>query len=228
MAIFRKDMKDLVKNIYVATTLLVPLIIAIAYSQMGMNSLEMHYTVINLTFASVTGFVQCILIAEEKEKNTLRSLILSPANTWEILGGKSILTFLFTAGTLLACIWITGYSPGSILPIALALFLSIFFYLGLGTLLGLWMKSVMEASVAILPVMFLFGFSTMIQQVLQDYPALFFLDYLPNLQLLEIAKSVEEGSPFGDIIFSLLIIALWTIAINIFVLFGYRRSSLDD
>lgn len=35
-----------------------------------------------------------LLIAKEKEKNTLRGLMLSPASTLEILGGKSLLSFV--------------------------------------------------------------------------------------------------------------------------------------
>ena len=44
----------------------------------------------------VGSFVQCSLIAEEKEKNTLRGLMLSPASTLEILGGKSLLSLIAT------------------------------------------------------------------------------------------------------------------------------------
>lgn len=51
---------------------------------------------INITFSMVATYVQCCLIAEEKEKNTLRSLMLSPASTSEILIGKSTLTFIST------------------------------------------------------------------------------------------------------------------------------------
>ena len=36
------------------------------------------------------------MIAEEKEKNTLRGLLLSPLNTFEIFIGKSLLSFLLT------------------------------------------------------------------------------------------------------------------------------------
>ena len=39
-------------------------------------AIEAHYMVINFTMVIVGSFVQCSLIAEEKEKNTLRGLML--------------------------------------------------------------------------------------------------------------------------------------------------------
>lgn len=228
MAIFQKDVKDVSRNVFVGTTLLVPILMAIVYRNIGEVTLEIHYTVINLTFSSVAAFVQCTLIAEEKEKNTLRSLMLSPATTLEILGGKSILTALITILTILICAVITGYTPSQPLIIVLGLLVSCLFYLALGTFLGLMTSSVMEASVAILPVMFLFGFGTLLQQVSDKYPVLSIVDYLPNLQLLNLAKNVEDGASFSILSVNLIVILIAGVLSSALVFMIYKKRTLND
>ena len=78
-------------------------------------TIEAHYMVINFTMVIVGAFVQCSLIAEEKEKNTLRGLMLSPASTLEILGGKSLLSFLATMIIVVIGAYLTGYRPENLL-----------------------------------------------------------------------------------------------------------------
>lgn len=51
-AIFQKDVKDLSKNIFVSTTLLMPIVLAIIYGRLEETSIEIHYLVINLAFYS--------------------------------------------------------------------------------------------------------------------------------------------------------------------------------
>lgn len=228
MAIFQKDVKDVTKNVFVGTTLLVPILMAIVYKNIGEVTLEIHYTVINLTFSSVAAFVQCTLIAEEKEKKTLRSLMLSPATTLEILGGKSVLTALITLLTIIISAVITGYTPSHLFIIVIALLISCLFYLALGTLLGLMTSSVMEASVAVLPVMFLFGFGTLLQQVSDKYPVLSVVDYLPNLQLLELAKKVEDGASFSSLSINLTIILMAGVLASALVFMIYKKRTLTD
>lgn len=94
-AIFNKDLKDLSKNMYVSSVLIMPIVLAFLYSNMGEVTIELHYLVINMTLASVTAFIQCAVIAEEKEKHTLRGLMLSPASLTEILTGKSLVTSFY-------------------------------------------------------------------------------------------------------------------------------------
>ena len=228
MAIFQKDVKDVSRNVFVGTTLLVPILMAIVYKNIGEVTLEIHYTVINLTFSSVAAFVQCTLIAEEKEKNTLRSLMLSPASTLEILGGKSILTALITLFTIVISAVITGYAPSHPFIIIIGLLVSCLFYLALGTLLGLMTSSVMEASVAVLPVMFLFGFGTLLQQVSDKYPLLSIVDYLPNLQLLELAEKVENGASFSSLSINLIVILMAGILSSALVFMIYQKRTLKD
>ncbi|GAB3046447.1 ABC transporter permease [Virgibacillus ainsalahensis] len=227
-AIFQKDLKDLSKNLYISTTLLLPIFFAVIYGRDETTSIEVHMLVINLTLAVVTSFIQCAIIAEEKEKNTLRGLMLSPATVIEILTGKSLATFLLTVLTLILCMVLTGYESGNIPLISVAIGISILFYLTLGTLLGLVTKTVVEASVVIMPILFIFGFGSILLSVTEKYPVLSFIEYLPSIQLGYIAAGAQEGSGINDHWTPLLIITSWFIGTLILTVAVYRKRELDE
>jgi ABC-2 type transport system permease protein len=226
-AIFQKDMKDLSKNLFVSSIIILPILMAFLYGSMGEATIDLHYMIINLTLASVTAFIQCAVIAEEKEKHTLRGLMLSPASVAEILGGKSLVSFILTVVTLVICMMITGYEPSNMLIIAVALVVSMLFYLALGTILGLLSRTVVEASVIILPVIFLFGFGSMLMLLVEKVPALSFIEYLPNIQLIEIAYDVEAGLGFGDVWVNLVVLLAWAVVATLATAFVYKKKEMD-
>lgn len=227
-AIFQKDFKDISRNSAVSVSALMPLGIAFFMGKMGTAStIDTHYMVINLTMVIVAAFVQCCLIAEEKEKNTLRGLMLSPASTLEILGGKSLLSFLATMIVVAMGAYLTGYQPENLLIIAAAIMLSTFFFIGLGTLLGLLAKSVMEASVIILPFMLLFSFGAMFKSFEDTYPILKLMDYFPNIQLMDIAVKVENGAGLVDLWSHFGIITVWVVLIFILATILFNKGMKD-
>ncbi len=226
-AILLKDYKDFSRNMAVSVVIFLPPIMAAIYGRMGVNSIESHYMVFNMAFAMVATFVQSCLIAEEKEKNTLRGLMLSPASTAEILSGKSLLSFLLTIFVILLSALFSEYSPQNIGIVTVAIVLSSLFYIGLGTLLGLYAKSVMEASVLVLPIMIIFSFGTFITALAEKYPVLKVAEYLPNVQLLEVAIKVEANAGFADILLNLGIITIWIIIISALTVMVYRKRMMD-
>ena len=226
-AIFIKDYKDFSRNIAVFVSILVVPFLAGFYGRMGVDSITLQYMLLNMAFATTATFVQSCLIAEEKEKNTLRGLMLSPASTAEILVGKSLLSFVITVLVIVLSAFFLNYMPQNIWIVTIAMLLSTVFYIGLGTLLGLYTKSVMEASVAAFPVMIIFGLGTLIIELVERYPVLKVLTYLPNLQLQEIAIEVEASASFGDIVLHLAIILAWTIFISFLTIIIYRKRMTD-
>ncbi|MFJ7936524.1 ABC transporter permease [Sporosarcina sp. NPDC096371] len=226
-AIFQKDFKDISRNSAVSITALMPLILAFIYGKMGNLTIEAHYLIINFTMVTVGSFVQCSLLAEEKEKNTLRGLMLSPASTLEILGGKSLLSFIATMVVVVLGAFLTGYSPENLFVIVVAIMLGSFFFIGLGTLLGLFAKSVMEASVIALPFIFLFSFGSMLTVFADKYPILKAVDYLPNTQLQDIAVKVESGVGLGGVWMNFGVIALWVIGVFALTVIVFKKKRMD-
>lgn len=227
-AIFQKDLKDLTKNIYVGTSLLMPVLIAFMYGGMEDISIDAHYLIINLTLVAVAFFVQSALIAEEREKNTLRGLMLSPATIPEILGGKSLVSLFTTLITIVLCAMISGYEPNNLLFIGVGIIISSFFYLALGTLVGLLARTVIEASVIMLPVMFIFGFGSFLELFVEKYSILTFVKFMPNIQLINFANKVQAGMGFGSMWTHLVIIFAWFIGAAILTVFVYKKREMDD
>lgn len=227
-AIFQKDLKDISRNSAVSVSALMPLIMAFIIGKMGREiSIDAHYLIINFTMVIVGTFVQCSLIAEEKEKNTLRGLMLSPASTMEVLGGKSLLSFVSTIIVILVSVYFTSYQPENIFLVTLAIILTSFFFIGLGTLLGLFAKSVMEASVIAIPFMFIFGLGTAFSVFTDKYPILKVMDYTPSAQLVNIALKIESGVGLSGLWLNLGIITLWVIAIYALSAFVFTKRNMD-
>jgi ABC-2 type transport system permease protein len=227
IAIFQKDYKDVSKNLFVSSSALMPLILAALYGRMGVESINEHYLIFNMTFCLVAAYIQCSLIAEEKEKNTLRGLMLSPASTLEILAGKSLLSFIGTLIVIVAAAFLQDYKPENILVISISMFLSIIFYVGLGTVLGLVTKSVMEASVIILPFIGLFSFGSSLILLADKYPILKVMEYLPSVQLVDIANKVHLGNGLTDVWTNLCVILVWVVTIYTIVVVVYRKRMMD-
>lgn len=226
-AILMKDFKDFSRNLYVSTVLILPIGLAALYGGTGVNSIESQFMLINLAFVMIATFIQCCLIAEEKEKNTLRGLMLSPASTTEILGGKSLLTFILTMFVVVVTAYLSDYRPANISVILIAFILSTFFYIAFGTLLGLFSKSVLEASIIVMPVFAIFSLGSFLPMIIDKYPILKIGMYLPNVQLIELATKVEAGAGFVDVLLELFIILAWTILIFLLTRIIYQKKMVD-
>lgn len=228
LAILKKDYKDISRNLYITTTLILPPVMALLANRTEGAGIDMYYMLISMALVLVGAYIQASLIAEEKEKNTLRGLMLSPASTFEIFAGKSLLSLLGTIAIVTLTIKLTDYRPQNIPIIIVALLLSAIFYLGIGTLIGLFTKSVIEASVVILPVVFLFSFGSFITTLIEKYTFLSFAEYLPNLQLVELAKRVENGDGISEVAVHLGVLLIWAIAIHLLAIFVYKKRMVDD
>ena len=226
-AILQKDFKDFSRNSAVSIIIFLPIILAAISGRMGIDSIQSHFMNINMAFAMVGTYVQCCLIAEEKEKNTLRGLMLSPASTLEILGGKSLLTFVLTIVVVFFSAYLSEYRPANMAIVALAVVLSSLFYIGMGTLLGLVAKSVMESSVIVLPVIGIFTMGSFVTAWTETYPILKVAEFLPNIQLIELAEEVELGASFVQVLPNLGIIGVWIIVIFALTVVVYRKRMVD-
>ncbi|TXL63686.1 ABC transporter permease [Cerasibacillus terrae] len=228
LAIFNKDLKDLSKNMFVSTSILMPLVLAAIYGRMAEDlSIESYYLVINLAFTMTATFIQCAIIAEEKEKNTLRGLMLSPATIPEIFSGKSLVAFLLSIVTIVVSSIFMEYYPENVALVAVAIVVSTLFYIALGTLLGLLARSVVEASVIIMPVVFLLGFGSFIETLMDKYPILHFAEYLPNLQLIEFATKVQAGSGLTDVWSHLSVITAWFLIVSFLTIVIFKKKEID-
>lgn len=227
MAIFVKDYKEFSRNMSISIVIIMTPLLSLVYGKTGENTIDSYFLIFNMTFVMVATYVQSCLIAEEKEKNTLRALMLSPATVTDILLGKSLLAFLATTVTMLLCVYLIGYTPDSVGVLIVAFFISTIFYISLGTLIGLFAKSVMEASVYSFPAIGIFSVGSFIRFFSEQYPILKFAHFLPNIQLIDLATKVDAGESIGNMLPELGIISLWMIATIVVTTFVYKKRMVD-
>ncbi|MGE7696261.1 ABC transporter permease [Lysinibacillus sp. NPDC094177] len=226
-AIFMKDYKEFSRNYAVSTMVLMPLILAFVYGQTSANTIMAYFLPINMAFSMVTTYVQCSLIAEEQEKNTLRSLMLSPASLGDILIGKSLFVFIVTIVVVAVSIFIVGYTPANLFLIAIALMLSAVFYIAIGTLCGLFSKSIMEGSIIVLPVVIIFSFGPSLLALSEAFPFLKIAEWLPSSQLVLLAEALEGTYTTMDVIIPIATIIVWSIVTWIVVGYIYKKRMVD-
>lgn len=223
-AIFEKDLKDFMKNTMLIFMPVIPIFLALFYSRIshdGEMPTMMLYLVVGITFSSVTSACMMMMMAEENEKKTLRGLIMSPASFLDIIIGKSLVTLVLTLITLVISLFIMGFDPFLNLKAMIGLCLLFLFFLFLGIGVGLFVKSVGITTAYLMPIMFLFGFTPMIQffGLGENHIALKIALYFPIPQLMTMHLT-NEWLPLG-------IVLLWVIGAALFMFICFKRTRQD-
>ncbi|CAH1058333.1 ABC transporter permease [Paenibacillus pseudetheri] len=227
-AIFVKDYKEFSRNYAISIMLIFPMIIALLFRRLDSSVPGVFAIVLNLSFVLVACFAQACLIAEEKERNTLRSLMMTPATTMDVLIGKSTLVFVMSAVVLAIVTYIIGYEPASIWAFVSELILSIILYTALGTICGLFSKTVLEASLAILPVMFVFTGAPWGTLLVDDFPIFKVLEYVPSTQLVYFLEISNISFTTRELLKPLLITLAWTVVLTVVSVILYQRRLKDE
>ncbi|KOR82147.1 ABC transporter permease subunit [Paenibacillus solani] len=228
-AIFVKDYKEFSRNYAVSIMLIFPIIFAFLLRGTGPSLVGAFGLVLNISFVILTSFAQACLIAEEKERNTLRSLMMTPATTMDVLIGKSSLVFVMSAVVLAIATYIYGYEPVGIWAFVAAIMFSIILYTAAGTICGLFSKTLLEASLSIIPVSIVFTGAPYAGMLLaDDFPIFKVLEYAPNIQLVRLLNISNTASTTGDLLKPLLIILAWAVVLTIVSVVLYQRRLKDE
>ncbi|MEK3888568.1 ABC transporter permease [Bacillus sp. FSL K6-3431] len=226
-AIFQKDWKDLYKNSYILFTLAMPLAFAALLGRIGEGSSTLNSMPITLALVIAGVFVQAAMIAEEKEKNTLRGLLLSPASTIEIFVGKSALSAIMTVLVIIGSIILSDYEVVNMPLFAFVIIINIVFYISVGTILGLLSRTVMETSIIGMPVMTVFGLVPMFASMIENKTLVRMIDFLPSERFDAIWIALVTGKSFGEVGVHVLILAIWAIIALIATFIIYRKQQFD-
>ena len=211
-SIFQKDLKEFSRNYAISSMLLMPLVFAFIYGRLGTEdgvSLMIHLLVVNLTFGMCTAYIQCCLLAEEKEHHTLRGLMLSPASILDILLGKSLLTFVSSAIILTLSLKITHFNPEQLWLAIVVFTLNIIFYIGVGTLFSLVTNSIVGASFASLPVMLIAVAGSSVVPFADKHIIFKLITYLPGGQLYYLLDAPSQAG----LIKGLMITIAWVVVV---------------
>lgn len=227
-AILIKDYKEFSRNYAISVMIVFPLLFALLYRSESAEQAVMYAFVINFSLAMLTSFVQACLIAEEKERNTLRSLMMTPASMLDVLIGKSALVFIISGAVLAISTYIFGFNPSNMFILFAALALSILLYTAIGTICGLFSKSLIEASLAVFPVLIIFTMGPLALAFEDDYPILAMLKYLPSHQLSDLMVALEIGAASSEFVMPLINISIWTIVLTVISFILYKKRLMDQ
>ncbi|MEZ0481659.1 ABC transporter permease [Planococcus sp. SSTMD024] len=227
-AIFIKDYKEFSRNYAVSIMIVFPIVFALLYRTEAGDQAAIYAFIMNFSLAMLTSFVQACLIAEEKERNTLRSLMMTPASMLDVLIGKSALVFLISAAVLAFSTYLFGYETSNVMLLTAALGISILLYTAIGTICGLYSKTLLEASLSVFPVLIIFTAGPFALAFEEQYPFLEVLRYLPSSQLSELLVAMEVGAAAGEVARPLVIISVWTVVLTIVSFILYKKRLMDQ
>lgn len=224
-AIFEKDMKDFMKNMMLLMMPILSVIMAILYGRMFGDEelpLQVLYLIVGVTFSAVTSSCMMTMMAEENEKKTLRGLILSPASFIDILVGKSLVTGLMTLVALFVSLLIVGIEPFLTVQAVTGLILLFLFFLFLGVGVGLFVKTVGATSAYLMPILFLFGFTPMIDALglKEGSITMKIFNAFPIPQLIKMHET-DAWLPLG-------VVLIWVLAAALFTYVCFKKTRVDD
>lgn len=166
IAVFQKQMEDTLKNKAVLIQFVMfPFLAVIMKNSIKIEGMPENYFVtlfasMYLAMAPITSMAS--IIAEEKEKNTLRVLIMSNVRPVEYLIGVGTYVWLFCmAGS--GVLALTGnYSGKSVLEFMGIMAVGITISVLIGAAIGTWSRNQMMATSLTVPVMMIFSFVPML------------------------------------------------------------------
>ncbi|CAM4065113.1 ABC transporter permease [Bacillus manliponensis] len=226
-AIFRKEMQDLKSNAQMLLMTMVPLALALFYRQMQGGKEVLAVIVIAMIWCMVTMLVQATLIAEEKEKHTLRVVMLSPASALEVLCGKALPVILLSVILSVASLFILDIVKVNQLLLGIVLLLGTLFTIIVGTIIGLVSKNMVHVSVIGTPFMMLLIGTPVLQRMIDNEFIKEVLSFLPMDHLGLALLSIFEGKGFAAIDMHILNVSVWVVIALIACLFTYKKKQLD-
>lgn len=181
--------------------------------------------VMNLGMTGI--YCPCLLLAEEKEKNTLRVLMTSSVNGLEFFLGSILPVFIITSIINFLLMPISGYmiSGSDLAVFALVSILSSLTSCIIGMLLGIFAKNQVSAGTIITPVVLIFMLIPMFANMIEELSKI--SRFLFTGILMDMIADISTGAK--EIIKPESIVILVTeviISIALFVIF-YRKNGFE-
>ena len=166
LAIFQKQVKDTLKNKTILIQFVMfPVLTIIMENAMNMEGMPEHFfgnlfAVMYLGMAPLTAMAS--VISEEKEKNTLRVLLMSNVKPGEFLIGVGLHIWLICMVGAGVIGMGSGYRGSVLGKFMLVMCVGIFVSLMIGAAIGIWSKNQMMATSLTVPVMLVVSFLPML------------------------------------------------------------------
>lgn len=225
-AVFMKQLLDTVKNKTVFIQFLMfPIIAIIMENAVKIEDMPEHFfaKLFAVMFVGMAP-LSCMsaIISEEKEKNTLRALMMSSVKPWQYLVSVGAYIFIMCmVGT--AVFAVLGEYKGAelavfILSVAFGIILSEL----IGAVIGIFSKNQMAATSLTLPIMMIFSFSPMLSMFNETIKKIAGITYLQQISNILNGMGTSEISVKSIIVIS----ANFIIGLVLFA-FVYKKKGLE-
>lgn len=230
LALFKKDWKDSMRNGAMAMLLLIPVLMGVIFKFVSVVDLGGEFILqmtVSMTLAMVPLSYLSSIIAEEKEKHTLRTLMLSGVSAGEFITSKVLVVWVLTEIVNIINYIVAGMPFGGLPMFLLITSLGSVCMLMLGAVIGVASRDQASSSVLSVPVMILLFFPTAMKMISPVFEAVAaFTPIERTLHLFTIWSS--GGSIFSkDGLVSILIIVIWTAVSVLLYVWAYKKKRLD-
>lgn len=225
LAVFLKQIRDTTKNKAILIQfVLFPVMTIFMENMVRIDGMPAHFFVKMFApmYAGMAPMIcMAAVIAEEKEKNTLRVLLMSQVKPWEYLAGTGSAVWLASmagAGVIGICGGYTGAAAGRFLLLMGA---GILVSILIGAAIGVWSKNqIMETSITV-PVMMVFSFLPMLSIFNQAMERAARLTYSG-----QVGRLLEEAGP-GAAAECAAVMFLNAAAAAAVFFWGYKKGGMD-
>lgn len=228
-AVFKKQLKDTLKNKGVFIQFIIFPVIAFIMTQTittGNSGIPHNYFAV--LFATMyAGMVPMInmasILTEEKEKNTLRVLMMANVKPVEYLVGVGTYIFLICSMGILVFGLIGGYGGTMLLKFVLIMMLGILVSIIMGSVVGIMVKNQMSATAIGMPIAMVAAFLPMISMFNKSIEAFSRIIYTQQINYI-INDLATSKMPYDKL---LIICCNMAVLFVIFIL-AYKNKSLAE
>lgn len=224
-AIFIKQLKDTFKNktIFIQYVMF-PVLAVIMERSIHIEGMPERFFV-NLFAVMYCGMAPLVcmgaILSEEKERNTLRVLLMSGVKPMEyLIGVGSYLWIICMLGACVFC-WTGQYTGAAAVAFLLVMAVGILVSILIGAAIGTWSRNQMMATSIVVPVMLVFSFLPMLSTFNEQIEHVARFTYSQQLQVLLNSIGALEISGENCIV----ILANGLLAV-LFFWFAYRKAGL--
>ncbi len=226
--IFEKEVKDLLKNLQVLILFFVYPVVALIMTSAMSGQLDFNsgtffvsiFATMHSVFSPIVATVS--IISEEKEKNTLRALIMSNVKPLDYL--ISIGGFIFIATMLSGLIFLFagGFTSEDILKLLLSMSIGTICSIILGLSIGAYSKNMAAANAISVPVGMIFAFLPMLATFNEKIAR--FSRFTYGYQISKLISNNSLSIAFADL---MIILANLIIFIFMFII-AFKRNKLEN
>lgn len=225
-AVFLKQLSDTLKNKTVLIQFLMfPVLVIIMENVVKIEDMPEHFFV-KLFAVMFVGMapLTCMsaIISEEKEKNTLRVLMMSNVRPAEYLVGVGAYVFMMCAVGTAVFAAVGGYSGADLAVFAAVMSVGIILSGLTGAVIGVFSSNQMAATSITIPVMMVFSFLPMLSMFNDTIKTAARVTY--SQQLSELINGIGTASVSAE---SVIVISVNLVLAAVLFVLAYRRKGLE-